>query len=98
MDKIKKLYSFHISWVDVDNLIPIFFDNKIADSISTIDLILIKGQVLDDPKKRYVFIDACIYNSDKEEFNPKSTDGLKFNEKKLYCPKPPYLDFPELLS
>lgn len=52
-------------------------------------------------QKRYVFIDACIYNKnnpDKKEFNPKSIDGVKFNDKKLYCPKPPYLDFPELLK
>jgi len=101
MDKIKKLYSFYISYVNIDNLIPIFFDHKIADSISTIDLILIKGQVLDNPKKRYVFINACIYNKndpDKEEFNPKTTDGVKFNDKKIYCPIPPYLYFPELLK
>ena len=101
MDKIKKLYSFYYSYISVDNLIPIFFDHKIADSVSTIDLILIKGQVLDNPKKRYVFIDACTYNKndpDKEEFNPKTINGVKFNNKKIYCPKPPYLYFSELLK
>ena len=101
MDKIKKLYSFYYEYVDVNNLIPIFFDHKIADSISTIDLILIKGQVLDNPKKRCVFINACIYNKndpDKKEFNPKTIDGVKFNHKKIYCPKPPYLYFSELLK
>jgi len=101
MDKIKKLYLFYYPYGDVDNLIPIFFDHKIADAVSTIDLILIKGQVLDNPKKRYVFINACIYNKndpDKEEFNPKTTDGVKFNDKKIYCPIPPYLYFSELLK
>ena len=98
MDKIKKLYSSHLKYFNVDNLIPIFFDHKIADSMSTIDLVLIKGQVLDNPEKRYVFIDACAYNKnnpDKEELNPTVPD---FNKKKLYCPKPPYLDFPKLLK
>ena len=100
MDKIKKLYSFYTKY-NIDNLIPIFFDHKIADSLSTIDLILIKGQVLDNPNKRYVFIDACTYNKndpDKEDFNPKTINGVKFNDKKIYCPKPPYLYFSKLLK
>ena len=93
MDKIKKLYGNFISWVDIEKLIPVFFEHKIADSISTIDLILIKGQILDNPKKRFVFIDSCIYdknNSDKNDFNPNVKN---FNEKKIYCPIPPYLNF-----
>lgn len=101
MDKIKKLYSSYISWTNIENLTPIFFAHKIADSISTIELILIKGQVLDNPKKRYVFIDNCIYKKndpEKEVFNPKTINGVKFNNKKIYCPKPPYLYFSELLK
>jgi hypothetical protein len=60
MDKIKKLYLFYDSYVNVDNLIPIFFDHKIADADSTIDLILIKGQVLDNPKK-YMYLLMLVY-------------------------------------
>jgi hypothetical protein len=46
---------------------------KIADSMSTIDLILIKGQILDNPKNK------------------------DYNQEKVYCPIPPYLNFNKLL-
>jgi len=98
MNKIKVLYNNFISWVNLENLIPIFFDHKIADSVSTIDLILIKGQILDNPKKRYIFIDSCVYNKndpDKQELNPKQKD---YNQKKVYCPIPPYLNFNKFLK
>ena len=85
------------SWSDIGSLIPIFFEHKIADLVSTIDLILIKGQVLDNPKKRLVFINSCMYNMkdpNKRELNPKLKD---YNYKKLYCPNPPYLNFKKIL-
>ncbi len=95
--KANELYKPYYKWSDIGSLIPIFFEHKIADSLSTIDLILIKGQVLDNPKKKLVFIDSCEYNKkdpNKRELNPESKD---FIYKKLYCPNPPYLDFKKLL-
>ena len=76
---------------------PIFFEHNTADMVSPIDLILIKGKVLDDPDKQMVFIDACEYNSKdskKYDLNPKNKD---FYQRKLYCPNPPYLDFKKIL-
>ena len=98
MNKIKVLYNNFISWVNPESLIPIFFDHKIADSVSTIDLILIKGQILDNPKKRYIFIKSCVYDKNdpnKQELNPKNKN---YNQKKVYCPIPPYLNFNKLLK
>ena len=98
LDAVNKLYKQFISWVDVGNLIPIFFAHKIADSISTIELILIKGQVLDNPKKRLVFVDACVYNPtdpEKYDLNPAQED---FNQMKVYCPNPPYLAWKKILG
>ena len=98
LKSINALYSQYYKWIDFGSLIPIFFEHKIADMISTIDLILIKGQVLDDPEKRLVFINSCEYNPKdpkKYDLNPKSKD---FNMKKLYCPNPPYLDFIKILK
>lgn len=80
-----------------DKLIPIFFEYKIADMVSTIDLILIKGQVLDSDK-RQIFIDACLFNKNdprKYDLNPESKH---FNTKKLYCPYPPYLEFEKIIK
>ena len=97
MNKIKVLYNNFNKWINPENLIPIFFDHKIADSFSTIELILIKGQILDNPKKRYIFIESCLYDKDdpnKKDLNPKNKD---FNQKKVYCPIPPYLHFSKLL-
>jgi hypothetical protein len=65
--------------------------------VSTIDLILIKGQVLDS-EKRQIFIDACVYDKKdprKKDLNPESK---YFNTKKLYCPYPPYLEFEKIIS
>jgi len=93
MEKIKKLYNNFIDWTNIENLIPIFFDHKIADSVSTIDLILIKGQVLDNPKKRCIFIDSCLYNKNDTEKQSLNPNEKNFNQKKVYCPIPPYLHF-----
>lgn len=84
--------------MDINDLIPIFFNHKIEDSISTIESILIKGQVIDSQKKRYVFINSCIYNKNNpntELFNP---NYKSYHYKKIYCPKLPYLYFSELLK
>jgi len=97
MEKIKKLYSNFISWTNIENLIPIFFDHKIADAVSTIDLILIKGQVLDNPKKRCIFIDSCLYDKNNPKKRLLNPDEKNFNQKKVYCPIPPYLDFDKYL-
>ena len=97
LKKISLLYNQYYKWVDFGNLIPIFFEHKIADMVSTIDLILIKGKILDDPDKQMVFIDACEYNpkdSKKYVLNPKNKN---FYQNKLYCPNPPYLDFKKIL-
>jgi len=96
--KINKLYQKFYPRMDIGQLIPIFFGHKIADSVSTIDLILIKGQILDNPKLKYVFIDECQYNkknSTKQAFNPEEKG---FIYKKIYCPIPPYVKFIQLLK
>ncbi len=97
LKKINALYNQYYEWVDFGNLIPIFFEHKIADMVSTIDLILIKGKVLDVPNKQVVFIDACEYDEKdpkKYDLDPKKKD---FYKKKLYCPNPPYLNFEKIL-
>ena len=79
-------------------MIPIFFGHKIADSASTIELILIKGQILDDIKKKYVFIDSCKYDKsdpNKIDLNPANKS---FIQKKVYCPIPPYVHFKKYLK
>ena len=94
---ISDLYKNFYNYIDFGNLIPIFFEHKIADMLSTIDLILIKGQVLDDPTKRLVFIDSCEY-SKKNKFNQEYNFNKKgFNDFKIYCPMPPYLLFEQIL-
>lgn len=102
IDDLNKLYDFYRSFdfnLNTDNLIPIFFDHKISDALSTIELVLIKGQVLDDKTKRKVFIDACEYNKEKNPFY-QNFDSSKsdFNYKKLYCPQPPYIFFENILK
>jgi hypothetical protein len=95
---VSELYKNFYKFVDFGNLIPIFFEHKIADMISTIDLILIKGQVIDEPKKRLVFVDSCEY-SKKTNFNPEYNYNKKdFNYDKIYCPEPPYLFFQQILK
>jgi hypothetical protein len=102
VDDLIKLFEFYRSFgynLDTNNLIPIFFDHKISDSLSTIELVLIKGQVLDNKNKRKVFIDACDYN---KEINPfyELFDNSKpnFIYNKLYCPQPPYIFFENILK
>ena len=63
-----------------------------------LELILIKGQILDNPKKKYIFIESCIYDKNdpnKQYLNPKNKD---YNQRKVYCPIPPYLHFTKLLT
>ena len=96
--KINIYYQKFHTYVDFGNLIPIFFEHKIADSVSTIELILIKGQVLDNPDKKYVFVNACMYdkkNPNKKQLNPEDKN---FILKKIYCPNPPYLEFDKILQ
>ena len=88
-----KLYNFYHNFYNNLNpleLIPIFFDHKIADLISTIELILIKGQVLDNKDKRLIFTEPCdkYYND-----LPKEELG-----KTLNCPIPPYYYFFKILK
>ena len=98
LKNISELYKNFYKFADFGNLIPIFFEHKVADMISTIDLILIKGQVLDNPDKRFVFIDSCEYSKKtnfNKEYDPKQRN---FNSKKIYCPEPPYLFFQNILK
>jgi hypothetical protein len=98
LKNVSELYKKYYNYVDFPSLTPVFFQHKIADMISTIDLILIKGQVLDDPAKKLVFIKECIYDKNdknKYDLNPKDPG---FIQKKLYCPNPPYLEFIKYLQ
>jgi hypothetical protein len=98
LKNINELYKKYYSYLDFAYLTPIFFQHKIADMLSTIELILIKGQVLDNPAKKLVFIKECIYDKNdpnKYDLNPKQEN---FTQKKLYCPVPPYLEFSKYLS
>lgn len=95
---INNLYKKYAGFINFADLTPIYFQHKIADMVSTIDLILIKGQVLDHPTKKLVFIDECIYDKndpDKMDLDPKQDHFL---HNKLYCPVPPYLNFAKHLS
>ena len=98
LDRINNLYKQYYNYINFNELIPIFFEHKIADMVSTIDLILIKGQVLDNPEKKYVFIDSCIYNKNNPEKYDLDPNQPYFINKKLYCPIPPYLKFEEILK
>lgn len=99
LKKISELYkNIYFQFADFANLTPIYFQHKIADYVSTIDLILIKGQVLDDQKKKLVFIKECEYDKNdpkKAGYNPEHES---FIYKKIYCPIPPYLEFEKYLS
>lgn len=80
--KLYKLYSNIYKNYNPLNLIPIFFDHKIADTMSTIELILTKGQVLDNLEMRLIFVEPCdkLYSVMEERYLYKI----------LYCPVPPY--------
>lgn len=94
---LNELYTKFINYQTFFNLIPIYFDYKIADDLSTIAIILIKGQVLDDPNKRIIFINACEYDPKdpyKYDLNPQQPNYL---QKKVYCPTPPYLKFKDII-
>lgn len=90
--KLYKLYNNICKNTNPLNLIPIFFDHKIADSLSTVELILIKGQVLDNPKLRLIFVEPC----------DKLYENITLSEqdiyRKLYCPIPPYHLFKKILE
>ena len=89
----KKLYELYLNFYknyNPLNLIPIFFDHKIADGFSTVELILIKGQVLDNPNNKLIFVNPC----DKLYDNLSEQDLYKT----LYCPIPPYQSFKKILE
>jgi len=88
--KLYELYSNFYKNYNPLNLIPIFFDHKIADGLSTVELILTKGQVLDNPDLRFIFVEPCdkLYsNLTKDELYAQ-----------LYCPIPPYHSFKKILE
>jgi len=88
--KLYKLYSNIYKNYNPLNLIPIFFDHKIADGMSTVELILTKGQVLDNRELRLIFVEPC----DKLYSNMSEQDLYKI----LYCPIPPYHSFKKILE
>ena len=90
LKKIQKINSNFYKNYNPLNLIPIFFDHKIADGVSTVELILTKGQVLDNYDSRLIFVNPC----------DKLYDNLSEQElfKTLYCPIPPYHSFKKLLE
>jgi len=93
LNKIREMYNKFIQYPDFSRLVPIYFQHKIADSVSTIDMILIKGQVIDDPTKRMVFIKECQYDKNDVNKTYLNPDVPDFNKIKVYCPVPPYLNF-----
>lgn len=88
--KLYKLYSNIYKNYNPLNLIPVFFDHKIADGMSTVELILTKGQVLDNRELRLIFVEPC----DKLYSNMGEQDIYKI----LYCPIPPYHSFKKILE
>ena len=89
--KLNTLYSnIYVNHYNPLNLIPIFFDHKIADILSTIELILIKGQVLDNNDLHLIFVEPC----DKLYSDLQEQDKFKI----LYCPIPPYHSFKKILD
>ena len=88
--KLYELYSNIYKNYNPLNLIPIFFDHKIADGMSTVELILTKGQVLDNRELKLIFVEPC----DKLYLNMKEQDLYKT----LYCPIPPYHSFKKILE
>ena len=89
-EKLYDLYSNIYNNYNPLNLIPIFFDHKIADGLSTVELILTKGQVLDNPDSKLIFIEPC----DKLYSDLTNQDLYKI----LYCPIPPYHSFKKILE
>lgn len=87
---LEDFYKSFYSNINPLSLIPIFFDHKIADAISTVELILTKGQVLDNHELRLIFVEPCdqLYNG-----YPQKDILVKL----LYCPIPPYHSFEKLL-
>jgi hypothetical protein len=90
-NKLQQFYSNFYNYINPLTLIPIFFDHKIADAISTIDLILTKGQVLDNSDLRLIFVEPC-----DELYSKYPANELL--PKMLYCPKPPYHYFLDILK
>lgn len=89
-NKLYELYSNFYKNYNPLNLIPIFFDHKIADGLSTVELILTKGQVLDNYNSRLIFVKPCdtLYDNLSEQYLFKQ----------LYCPIPPYHLFKKILE
>lgn len=88
--KLLVFYNSFYEGLNPLNLIPIFFDHKIADSISTVELILTKGIVLDNSNLKLIFVEPCDKLYDNIE--------LKDIYKVLYCPIPPYHSFKKILE
>jgi len=96
LNTLDHLYKHFVTWVDFGTLTPIIFQHKIADMLSTISIVLINGQVLDNDTIRIPFIKECIYseeNNNPDLFNLEN-ESL---QKKVYCPEPPYLFFRNIL-
>ena len=89
-EKLYKLYSNVYSHYNPLTLIPIFFDHKIADGLSTVELILTKGRVLDNPESRLIFVEPC-----DELYSDMPKQDI---HKTLYCPIPPYHSFKKILE
>jgi hypothetical protein len=88
--KLYELYNDFYRDYNPSRLIPIFFDHKIADTLSTVELILIKGQVLDNNNLRLIFVEPC----DKLYTDMPKQDLFRI----LYCPIPPYHSFKKILE
>jgi len=58
--------------------------------MSTVELILIKGQLLNNRELRLIFVEPC----DKLYSNMNEQDLYKI----LYCPIPPYNSFKKILE
>jgi hypothetical protein len=84
---IQNLYNQYYPSIYFGGLIPFHFDYKIADMLSTVEIVLVKGKVLDDPKKQIVFLKSCTEAHDK-------TLLLK----KIDCPLPPYKYYYSILK
>jgi len=89
---LRNLYSNFLPYNNFGSLTPIIFQHKIADNLSTIALVLINGQVLDNKEFKIPFIKECIYSQDNK--NPDLRDlDKKSLEWKVSCPVPPYASF-----
>lgn len=83
--------------VDLLRKVPVYFQHKIADDESTVNLILTRGTILDDPSQPFrPFIRECIYNPD----DPETAHLLNtvYDTNSIDCILPPYKRFLEILG